>query len=105
MNEIIPNKGILYQVLDNDGNMMIYGTLDKKIIKGKKDLIININSTKSFNGKSFARIIPILDKDINIKGAVVLNYRLVSTQKTESNMLFLLSNSIVFLPFIFIIIL
>lgn len=103
MNEIIPHKGMLYQALDGDGNM-VYGTLDKKIIEDKNDLVTNINSTKSLDGKSFARIIPILDKDSNIKGAVVLNYRLVSTQKNHSNVLSLLCNSMIFLPFIFIII-
>lgn len=103
MNEIIPYKGILYQVLDKDGNI-IYGTLDKKVIEDKNDLVTNINSTKSFNRKSFARIIPIFDKDSNIKGAVVLNYKLVITQKTDSTILFLLTNSMVLLPFIFIII-
>ncbi len=35
MNEIVPHQGILYQVLDNNGNI-IYGTLDKKIIEDKK---------------------------------------------------------------------
>ena len=103
MNEIIPHKGILYQVLNKDGNI-VYGTLNNKIIQSKKDLITNINSIKSFNGKSFARIIPILDKDNNIKGAIVLSYKLVSTQKTDNTILFLLTKSMIFLPFIFIII-
>ena len=91
------------QVLNKDGNI-VYGTLNNKIIQSKKDLVTNINSTKSFNGKSFARIIPILDKDDNINGAVILNYKLISTQKTDNTILFLLTKSMIFLPFIFIII-
>ncbi|WP_159436051.1 HAMP domain-containing sensor histidine kinase [Anaerosalibacter sp. Marseille-P3206] len=102
MNEIIPHKGVLYQVLNKDGNI-VYGTLNKKVIEDKKELVTNINSTKSFNRTSFARIIPILDKDDNIKGAVVLSYKLVSTQKTSNTVLFLLAKSMIFLPFIFII--
>lgn len=103
MNEIIPYKGMRYQVLDSDGNI-IYGTLDKKMIENRNDLVTNINSTKPLNGKYFAKIIPILDKDSNVKGAVVLNYSLVSTQKTDSTVLFLLSKSMLFLPFIYIIV-
>ncbi|WP_121956943.1 histidine kinase dimerization/phospho-acceptor domain-containing protein [Petrotoga sp. 9PWA.NaAc.5.4] len=78
--------------------------LDKKIIEDKRDLINNINSTKSFGSKSFTRIIPILDENSNVKGAVILGYRLISTQKTHTNILSLLYNSMMFLPFIFIII-
>ncbi|WP_313758125.1 HAMP domain-containing sensor histidine kinase [Tissierella sp.] len=103
MNEIVPHQGILYQVLDNNGNI-IYGTLDKKIIEDKKDLITSINSTKFFNRNSFARVIPIFDKNSNIKGAIVLNYSLISTQRTKNNLLALLHNSLIFFPFIFIII-
>lgn len=103
MEQIIPMKGMTYQVLDIDGNIL-YGTLDKKIIENKRDLINNINSTKSLGNNSFTRIIPILDGNSNVKGAVILGYRLISTQKTHNNILSLLYNSMMFLPFIFIII-
>lgn len=103
MNEIVPREGIIYQVLDIDGNIL-YGTLDKEIIEDKRDVVSSVNSIKSFNGKFFAKIIPILDKDNNIKGAVVLGYRLVSTQRTHNSILSLLYNSMMFWPFIFVII-
>ena len=101
MSKIIPHKGMLYQVLDKDGNI-IYGTLHQKILKDKRDLAISINSTKYFGKKSYASIFPILDENSSIQGAIVLSYRLVSTQKTDNTILFLLANSIVFLPFVFI---
>lgn len=103
MNEIIPHEGILYQVLDINGNI-IYGTLEKKTIENKRDLITSINSNKAFYGNSFARIAPIFDKNSNLKGAIVLNYSLTSKQKTRNNLFVLLHNSLIFSPFIFIII-
>lgn len=103
MEKMLPNEGILYQVLDKDGNIL-YGTFNTKIIKDKKELATSLNSTKSIGGNSFARIDPIFDTKGNIKGAIIFNYRLAPTQKTHNTALFLLSNSIIFFPFIFIIV-
>ena len=103
MEKMLPNEGILYQVLDKDGNIL-YGTFNTKIIKDKKELATSLNSTKSIGGNSLARIDPILDTKGNIKGAIIFNYRLAPTQKTHNTALFLLSNSIIFFPFIFIIV-
>lgn len=103
MEKMLPNEGILYQVLDKDGNIL-YGTFNTKIIKDKKELATSLNSTKPIGGNSFARIDPILDTKGSIKGAVIFNYRLAPTQKTHNTALFLLSNSIIFFPFIFIIV-
>jgi len=104
MDEIIPKEGILYQVLDSDGNI-IYGTFDTKVVKDKKELASSLNFTKAVSGTNgYARISPILDINSNIKGAIVFNYRLKATQKSQNTTLFLLSNSFIFLPFIFIIV-
>lgn len=103
LKEIVPIEGILYQVVDMDGNI-VYGTFDEKIIKDKQEVITNINSTIKVGGNSYARISPILDENSNLKGAIVLQYNIKSTQKTDSDILFVLSNIMLVLPFVFIII-
>lgn len=104
MDEIVPAEGILYQVLDSDGKI-IYGTFGSKIINDKKELVTGLNSAKAAPERnSYVKIIPVLDNNSNLKGAVIFNYKLTATQKSQNTFLFLLSNSFVFLPFIFIII-
>ncbi|GFN34893.1 HAMP domain-containing sensor histidine kinase [Tepidimicrobium xylanilyticum] len=102
LEETVPRGGILYQVLDENGKI-IYGTYNEEIIKGKKNLMNNLNSNIRLGRGLYARITPILNKDNNIKGATVFIYTLKSMQKTENHFLFLLSNMMMLSPFIFII--
>jgi len=103
MESFVPKGGISYQVLDEYGNFL-YGTLEEKIIKNREELITSINSNKIIGNKQYAKIIPVLGRNSDFKGAVVLVYKIESTKKTDSQILLTLSNMVILFPFAFIII-
>ena len=103
MNKIIPNEGILYQVLDNNGEKL-YGDIEESLIKSKRELYENLNSVLNLENNMFARVIPVFDKHNNIKGAIILKYQLKSTQRVNNHLIFKLFNLIIFVPFVYIVI-
>lgn len=50
LEKIIPREGIQYQILDIEGNIL-YGTLEEKPVKGKKELLNSINKIEHYNTK------------------------------------------------------
>ena len=103
MDDIIPSKGILYQVFNENGTIL-YKTLDESIVKNKKHLMNNLNCIIYLRHNNYAKILPILDSKDTFKGAVLLKYSIIQTRKTKNKILFLVYNHVIFLPFIFIII-
>ncbi|SHK57121.1 HAMP domain-containing sensor histidine kinase [Paramaledivibacter caminithermalis] len=102
--KIIPSEGILYQVMDENGNM-IYGTDYKKLLNGKEDLYNKLNTTINIDGR-YVRIIPVFDSQGKISGAVSLSYTLTphyasTSDKISLTLLFIV---VVFSPFIYIVI-
>lgn len=102
MEEMLPRQGIEYQVLDIEGNML-YGSLGDRIVEDGRELVLSLNSTRSIKGNNYIRIDPILDKEGRLKGAILFKYKIKATQKTSYKTLFFLANSMVLLPFLFII--
>ncbi|MEZ0537887.1 ATP-binding protein [Caldicellulosiruptoraceae bacterium PP1] len=104
LNKVIPSEGILYQVMDVNGNK-IYGTDYKKLINGKEDLYNKINTTIAIDGR-YVRIIPVIDYQGKISGAVSLSYTLTPHYASTSDKIFLtpLFIVVVFSPFIYIVI-
>ncbi|UOF91268.1 HAMP domain-containing histidine kinase [Fodinisporobacter ferrooxydans] len=72
MDRMIPAKGILYEVMDENGKR-VYGTDDKQILQGKTQLLHTINTTIGIDGR-YVRIIPIFNSHDKIRGAVSLSY-------------------------------
>lgn len=79
LDKIIPYEGIKYQIIDNEGRIL-YGTIDERMIKNKRDLITWIN--KTYKGKDgifqsqVRKYIPIISVDGELKGAAVLVYNI-----------------------------
>ncbi|WP_053957248.1 sensor histidine kinase [Inediibacterium massiliense] len=103
MNKIVPSQGMLYQVLDREGNL-IYGNMKKPLVKNKRELYENLNSILRLGNNNFAKVIPIFNKDNDMKGAIILKYQLKSTQKTKNYLMLRLYNLIILIPFVYIII-
>ena len=74
LDSIIPNEGMLYQVMDVNGNML-YGTDSEKLINGKDELYTKLNTTAGIDGR-YVRIVPVFDSDGKLNGAVSLSYTL-----------------------------
>lgn len=74
LKNVINGNGIAYQVLDNHANML-YGTNQETLFKSKEDLLNQLNTTISHQGK-FIHTVPIIDKNNNIAGAIALSYQL-----------------------------
>lgn len=103
---IIPKNGILYQVLDQDGNI-IYGSSNKQIIQSKIQFYKRINTTAGVKDskRQYSKLVPILDSDGNIRGGILLLYTIPLTLINPFNqwwttILFML---VIFSPFIYII--
>ncbi|WP_051986304.1 sensor histidine kinase [Clostridium amazonitimonense] len=103
MNKIVPHEGISYQVLDSKGNL-IYGNIKNSLIKNERELYENLNSNLNLQNNRFARVIPVFNKENNIKGAILLEYQLKSTQRTKNSLVFKLFNLVIFIPFVYIVI-
>ncbi|SET14546.1 sensor histidine kinase [Anaerobranca gottschalkii] len=104
LEKIIPSEGILFQVMDENGNM-IYGTDYKKLLNGKENLYSKVNTTIRIDGR-YTRIIPVFDSQGKISGAVSLSYTLTPHYPSISDKIMLvpLFILIVFSPFIYIVI-
>ncbi|MFA5536277.1 MAG: HAMP domain-containing sensor histidine kinase [Bacillota bacterium] len=70
----LQGDGLFYQVVDG-GATILYGTNEEQLFSSREDLHQRINTTFSHRG-SFFRVAPIINDRAEIKGAVVLAYRL-----------------------------
>jgi len=104
LEKVIPAEGILYQVMDENGNM-IYGTDYKNLLKSKEALYNKVNTTIAIDGR-YVRIIPLFDSQGKMSGAVSLSYKLTPHYASISDKIMLapLFILVVFSPFIYIVI-
>lgn len=104
LDQVIPSEGIMYQVLDENGDL-IYGTDDAKVVHDKGELYSKINTTFGKNGRH-VRLVPVIDSEGKISGGVSLSYTLNLHYKGSSDKRLLAPFLIVvaFSPFIYIVI-
>lgn len=102
LEEVIPLKGMEYQVLDGEG-AILYGTMNRKIIENREQLDEQINTmTGSWN--NFIQILPVIDGDRKISGAVLLSYSLNPTYTNDTGnwWLTVLYIGALFSPFLYV---
>ncbi|MGF7429457.1 HAMP domain-containing sensor histidine kinase [Thermoanaerobacterium thermosaccharolyticum] len=102
IDKIIPKEGIKYQVMNQNGDK-IYGTDSQKLIRNRDELYKIINTTSGLKG-SYYKIIPIINKQGMIEGAVSLSYTLTPyfINKVDKYLYEPLFIIIVISPFIYI---
>ncbi len=103
LNKIVPSEGMLYQVLDNEGNL-IYGSIKNPLVKNKRKLYENLNSVLRLGNNNFAKVVPVFNENSDIKGVIILKYQLRSTPKINNYLLYKLNNLIIFIPFLYIVV-
>lgn len=74
---IIHGEGILYQVVDDNGNIL-YSTNPRKLFKTKEELFSNFNKKIARKG-GYIYTVPIKDYNGKVEGAVILSYELKVT--------------------------
>ncbi len=74
LEEVIPVKGIAYQVVDLSGHIL-YGTLAEPLVSGPGDLIRKFGSNANWKG-GFLKFYPVLGADEALKGGLILHYKL-----------------------------
>jgi len=104
LEKIIPDSGIGYQIVDAEGKIL-YGTINEKIIQNRDELYEKINTSIGWQG-SYVRIVPIIEKEGRISGAVLLSYQVKATYTDSSARWWLMPLIILalFSPFIYIVI-
>ena len=104
LEKIIPAEGISYQVMDKFGRR-IYGTDEGLIIGDKDQLCRKINTTFYLKGK-YIRLVPIIDQEGKIAGAVSLSYSLVPTYRSLFDKIWIsfIFLAVIFSPFFYLII-
>lgn len=104
LQKVIPQEGIGYQVMDQQG-VIIYGTDMKKRINHQQELFEKINTTTAIDGE-YMRIVPVFDTQGKLIGAVSLTYQVVPHFFNTSDKIWIipLFTVIALSPFIFIII-
>lgn len=78
----ISGDGILYQVVDGEGNML-YGTNQENLFETKEELFNQLNTTFRHQG-NYIHAVPIIDDDGKIAGAVTLSYQLKTSYAEDS---------------------
>lgn len=95
--------GILYQVVDADGNV-IYGTLDKKPYKTKEELFNSFLNTTLLRNGYYIQTVPI-EQDNKTEGAVLLAYTVKPTFiNARGRVIFALFIISLLSPFLYIIV-
>lgn len=102
LEKVIPLDGIKYQVIDENGQK-VYGTDSKRVINGKEDLYNKLNTNIGRNG-DYIRIIPLIDPQGKIVGALSLSYILKMNFVNTLDKIWIIPLFIVvfFSPFIYI---
>lgn len=101
------SNAVLYQVVDKD-NKIIYGNNLQAVFTDKADIINNVNNT-FYRHDYYTKVVPIIDNDGNIAGAVALSYKLEMTNPDGSPAFSWGSSTVAILifefalPFVFII--
>lgn len=101
---IIPEKGIKYQVLDVEGNVK-YGNFDKNYINEQNPIKKNLNLKIQISNdpNHYIYYVPIFNDKAELKGAVGLNYKLKLSYSSPAPFILVV---LVFLsPFIYVVLL
>ncbi|MBA4603076.1 HAMP domain-containing histidine kinase [Thermoactinomyces sp. AMNI-1] len=100
----VPSKVILYQVVDENGEI-IYGTEHHKILNGKEDLYNKVNTTIKMDGR-YAKMIPVFNSRGKISGAISLSYAITPYYPETSDKIWFtfVFMVIIFSPFIYIVV-
>lgn len=102
--KIIPDSGIGYQIVDDEGKIL-YGSIKEKIIQNREELYEKINTRIGWQG-NYIRIVPIIEDEGKISGAVLLSYQ-VKASYAESSAKWWLTPLIILTlisPFIYIVV-
>ncbi len=75
LERVIPEEGILYQVVSLSGEPL-YGTLKDRLVPDGGVLLKKMNTVEQTSNGSFLRYYPIQDGEHMLKAALLLNYRL-----------------------------
>lgn len=102
LNKIIPGEGIRYRVVDLESNNS-YGNINEKSYN-QSDIINKINTSDVDNKNNVTKYIPIVTEHYQLKGVVILYYKLVVTSDSIPQSLISLITFIVLIsPFIYIV--
>lgn len=103
LEKIIPAEGISYQVMDSSGRR-IYGTDKELIVEDQSQLYRKINTTFSLKRK-YVRLVPVIDPQGKIAGAVSLSYALAPTYRslTDKMWISIIFFAVIFSPFFYVI--
>lgn len=99
----IPAEGISYQVMDSSGRR-IYGTDEELIVDGQNQLYRKINTTFSLKRK-YVRLVPVIDSQGKIAGAVSLSYSLAPAYRSLTDKIWIsvIFFAVIFSPFFYVI--
>ncbi len=102
LERIIPVKGMQYQVVNLSGNI-VYGWKGQSFVNGPADLVSKLNRNEKSGGK-YIHYYPILGRDKQLKGMLVLRYSLSMSDNNPGNGLVIaLVLSSLIAPFFFIV--
>ena len=102
LQSVIHGDGMSYQVLNKDGSR-IYGTNHKNVFKNKQELFSRLNTTFRHGGR-YTHVVPIVDPNGKIQGAVTLSYRLrMSYIGNSGRLVNAVLMAAIFSPFLYII--
>ncbi|MCC0627489.1 MULTISPECIES: HAMP domain-containing sensor histidine kinase [unclassified Clostridioides] len=101
LKKMIRGDGILYQVVNEDGNVL-YGTNSRKPFKTKEELFDNFLKTIVRKG-GYIYTVPIKDDNGKVKGAVTLSYEVKMTfANIKGRLVFVILIIAMFSPFFYI---
>ncbi|MGG0812916.1 ATP-binding protein [Paenibacillus alvei] len=105
LEQLIEEKGMRYAVVDRKGKY-VYGSLTDPKVRGGRELIQLLNAS-GMTGMGHARnVLPIINQEEELQGAVILNYILSAgvTEKSKLRPYFgFLVIGVLFVPFLFVI--
>lgn len=102
LNKIIPSEGIRYRVAGLESNKS-YGNLDEKLYN-QVDIVNKINTSDVDKKNNVTKYIPIVTENYQLKGAVILSYRLaVTSDSIPQSLISLITFILLISPFIYIV--
>ncbi|MED0708396.1 HAMP domain-containing sensor histidine kinase [Aneurinibacillus aneurinilyticus] len=87
LEKVIPVEGIDYQVIGKSGDVR-YGTSTERIVNNREELLRRINTTSGKSGK-FIQYVPIINREQEVQGAILLRYELNLLASNPDKQLFM----------------